>query len=122
MLSMTPDYVRSSGDPAPYLRRIADAGFSHVHWCHQWNTDFLYAACEVERGATAGHRARVAALEALLVAVVGEVQRDANGDHDDDAYRPGDDRLGGAVREVHSHRIRRQGGGASLPCARCYVS
>ena len=31
------------------MRRIADAGFSHVHWCHQWCTDFLYAECEVKQ-------------------------------------------------------------------------
>lgn len=49
MLSMTTDYARSTGDPSPHLRRIADAGFSHVHWCHQWCTDFLYAGCEVEQ-------------------------------------------------------------------------
>jgi sugar phosphate isomerase/epimerase len=49
MLSITTDYARSTGDPAPYLRRIANAGFSHVHWCHQWNTDFLYSGCEVEQ-------------------------------------------------------------------------
>ena len=46
-LSMTTDYAADRGDPSPYLRRIAEAGFSHVHWCHQWNTDFLYAAAEV---------------------------------------------------------------------------
>ena len=46
MLSMTSDYVTETGCPEPYLRRIAEAGFSRVHWCHQWNTDFLYADCE----------------------------------------------------------------------------
>ncbi|MCX7005576.1 MAG: sugar phosphate isomerase/epimerase [bacterium] len=46
-LSMTTDYAASTGDPSPYLRRIAHAGFSHVHWCHQWNTDFVYAPCEI---------------------------------------------------------------------------
>jgi sugar phosphate isomerase/epimerase len=49
MLSLTTDYARDKGDPSPYLRRIAEAGFSHVHWCHQWNTDFLYAGCETEQ-------------------------------------------------------------------------
>jgi len=39
----------SAGCPEPYLRRIAEAGFSHLHWCHQWNTDFVYAACEIEQ-------------------------------------------------------------------------
>lgn len=46
---MTTDYAQSTGDPSPCLERIAAAGFSHVHWCHQWNTDFLYARGEVER-------------------------------------------------------------------------
>ncbi len=49
MLSMTTDYFTSKGCPESYLRRIADAGFTHVHWCHQWNTDFLYAPCEIEQ-------------------------------------------------------------------------
>ena len=47
MLSITTDYAQDTGCPGPYLRRIADAGFSHVHWCHQWNTDFLYAPSEI---------------------------------------------------------------------------
>ena len=50
MLSMTTDYASvSTGCPEPYLRHIAEAGFSHIHWCHQWNTDFLYADAEVEQ-------------------------------------------------------------------------
>ena len=48
-LSMTTDYMADTGCPEPYLRRIAEAGFTHVHWCHQWNTDFLYAPCEVDQ-------------------------------------------------------------------------
>ncbi len=50
MLSMTTDYANvSTGCPEPYLRRIAEAGFSHIHWCHHWNTDFLYTDSEVEQ-------------------------------------------------------------------------
>ena len=49
MLSITTDYATSIGDPSPYLRRIADAGFTHLHWCHQWNTDFLYSEWEVDQ-------------------------------------------------------------------------
>ena len=49
MLSITTDFVTDRGDPSPYLRRIADAGFTHVHWCHHWNTDFLYADSEIEQ-------------------------------------------------------------------------
>ncbi|MDX9978792.1 MAG: sugar phosphate isomerase/epimerase family protein [Lentisphaeria bacterium] len=46
MLSVTSDYATSTGSPEPALRRIAAAGFTHVHWCHQWCTDFLYSASE----------------------------------------------------------------------------
>lgn len=46
-LAVTTDYVKDLGDPSPYLRRIADAGFTYVHWCHHWNTDFLYSQWEV---------------------------------------------------------------------------
>ena len=49
MLSITSDYCQSTGNPEPYLRRIARAGFSHVHWCHQWNTDFFYSKPEIEQ-------------------------------------------------------------------------
>lgn len=48
-LSMTTDYVTYLGDPEPYLRRIADAGFTHIHWCHEWNTDYIYSREEVKR-------------------------------------------------------------------------
>ena len=48
MLSITTDYAHvDRGDPSPYLRRIADAGFTHIHWCHHWNTDFAYSRWEI---------------------------------------------------------------------------
>ncbi len=47
MLSITTDYKADRGDPQAALRAIAEAGFTHVHWCHQWNTDFVYHAAEV---------------------------------------------------------------------------
>ncbi len=46
---MTTDYFTDSGDPSPYLKRIADAGFSHVHWCHEWDSDVLYAQADIEQ-------------------------------------------------------------------------
>jgi sugar phosphate isomerase/epimerase len=49
MLSITSDYVESTGDPQPYLERIAAAGFTHLHWCHHWNTDFLYSDHEIRQ-------------------------------------------------------------------------
>lgn len=24
------------------LRQIADAGFTHIHWCFEWDGDYLY--------------------------------------------------------------------------------
>lgn len=48
-LSVTTDYARDAGSPEPCLRRIAEAGFTHVHWCHQWNTDFLYCRAEIDQ-------------------------------------------------------------------------
>ncbi|MCE9590621.1 MAG: sugar phosphate isomerase/epimerase [Planctomycetes bacterium] len=49
MLSITTDYVHSDGSPEPYLRAIADAGITGLHWCHQWNTDFLYGDAELSQ-------------------------------------------------------------------------
>ena len=49
MLSITTDYADDTGNPEPYLRRIAEAGFSCVHWCHHWNTDFLYSKWEIQQ-------------------------------------------------------------------------
>jgi sugar phosphate isomerase/epimerase len=47
VLSITTDYAADTGCPEPYLRRIAEAGFSHVHWCHEWNTNTLYASDDI---------------------------------------------------------------------------
>ena len=50
MLSITTDYANiDKGNPSPYLRRIADAGFTHIHWCHHWNTDIVYSCPEIEQ-------------------------------------------------------------------------
>ena len=49
MLSITTDYVQDFGSPGPYLKRIAEAGFSHIHWCHHWHTDFVYSDPEVDQ-------------------------------------------------------------------------
>ncbi len=49
MLSITTDYAKDTGDPSPYLKGIADHGFSHIHWCHHWNTDFLYSKWEIDQ-------------------------------------------------------------------------
>jgi sugar phosphate isomerase/epimerase len=48
MLSMTTDFAGSKGCPEPSLRAIAEADFTHVHWCHEWNSDLLYGEAELE--------------------------------------------------------------------------
>lgn len=48
-ISINTDYLRNSGNPSSILKRIADAGFTHVHWCHHWNTDFIYLKSEMEQ-------------------------------------------------------------------------
>ncbi|MBE6384445.1 MAG: sugar phosphate isomerase/epimerase [Lentisphaerae bacterium] len=40
------DFCGGTGDFASRIREIAEAGFTHYFWCHQWNTDFLYTAPE----------------------------------------------------------------------------
>ena len=46
-VSQTTIFRQSLGDPEPALRAIAETGFTHVHWSHQWYTDYLYAAPEI---------------------------------------------------------------------------
>jgi len=48
-LSMTTDYVTYLGNPELYLQRIAEAGFTHIHWCHEWNTTHIYTKEEVRQ-------------------------------------------------------------------------
>jgi len=49
MLSISTDYAKDHGNPEPYLREIAEAGFSHIHWLHHWSGDFIYSQHEIEQ-------------------------------------------------------------------------
>ena len=49
LLAVATDFNGSGGDPGEALRLIAEAGFTHLHWCHQWNTDHLYSDWEIAR-------------------------------------------------------------------------
>ena len=40
------DMLNGIGNPEPFLKDVAAAGFTHVHWCNHWSGDFLY--CESE--------------------------------------------------------------------------
>ena len=41
-LSVTSDFVDSHDDPVPYLHEIRSAGFTRVHFCHEWDSDHIY--------------------------------------------------------------------------------
>jgi sugar phosphate isomerase/epimerase len=50
MLAMTTDYHGVSKNTANIkeaLANIARAGFSHIHWCHEWTGDYLYSVHEM---------------------------------------------------------------------------
>jgi sugar phosphate isomerase/epimerase len=40
-------YAADRCDPSPYLERLAQAGFTHVHWTNHWDSDFLYSSHEI---------------------------------------------------------------------------
>jgi sugar phosphate isomerase/epimerase len=46
-LSINTDFVSDKGYPFGVFRQIAEAGFTHIHWGHQWNTDFIYTESEI---------------------------------------------------------------------------
>jgi hypothetical protein len=80
---MTTDHVQGTGCPEPYLGQIAAADFTHIHWRHQWNTDFLYAEPEVEQSIQHFHsQDRAASLAAAF-------ETDTTLARMIDAYRPG---------------------------------
>lgn len=31
------------------LKQIADAGFTHIHWCHEWEGDYIYSLYEMQQ-------------------------------------------------------------------------
>jgi len=46
-ISVTTDFSGHTMAPERQLRQIAEAGFTHLHWCHHYNTDFMYRPCEM---------------------------------------------------------------------------
>jgi len=49
MLAINADYIDSYGNPEPRLRQIANAGFSHIHWCHHFGSDYIYSEDEIDQ-------------------------------------------------------------------------
>ncbi len=48
-LSISTDYFKNTGNPEPYLKKISEAGFKYIHWCHEWNTDYIYSESEINK-------------------------------------------------------------------------
>lgn len=46
-LAIATDFRSSTDDPRPSLEGIAAAGFTHVNWCHEWNTARLYSRAKM---------------------------------------------------------------------------
>lgn len=46
-LGINTDYLSDVNTPEYFLSLAADAGFTHIHWCHQWNSDFIYSRSEI---------------------------------------------------------------------------
>jgi sugar phosphate isomerase/epimerase len=46
-LAINTDYSDDNENPEVYLKEISEAGFTHVHWCHEWNTDYIYSESEI---------------------------------------------------------------------------
>jgi len=47
--SISTDYLSGTGNPEEALKLAGEVGFSYVHWCHQWNTDFIYTGSEINQ-------------------------------------------------------------------------
>jgi sugar phosphate isomerase/epimerase len=50
MLALNSDYYgesKNSEEVKNTLAEIAKAGFTHVHWCHEWCGDYLYSVYEI---------------------------------------------------------------------------
>ena len=48
-IAINTDFLGGTRSPEARLKAIAEAGFTHLHWCHQWNTDFFYSTSELKQ-------------------------------------------------------------------------
>ena len=48
-IAVNTDICSGVGSPELALRAISEGGFTHLHWCHQWCTDFLYSTHELKQ-------------------------------------------------------------------------
>ena len=48
-IAINTDFLGGTGSPEVRLKAVAEAGFTHLHWCHHWNTDFFYSRSELKQ-------------------------------------------------------------------------
>ena len=48
-ISISSDYFKGTGNPEQYLKKISEAGFTHIMWCHEWYTDYIYPESEINK-------------------------------------------------------------------------
>lgn len=51
-LAISTDYYADSTkleDIQDLLKKISEAGFTHIHWCHEWDGDYIYSRYEMEQ-------------------------------------------------------------------------
>ena len=49
-LGISTDFAGESGrleEIEETLRKISEAGFTHIHWCHEWDGDYIYSPYEM---------------------------------------------------------------------------
>ncbi len=46
-LAINSDYLQGTYSAEPWLKHLSEAGFTHLHWCHHWNTDFMFGKHEI---------------------------------------------------------------------------
>ncbi len=52
MIAISTDIFDENGSPdhlEHILKLISEAGFSHIHWCHEWTGEYIYSSYEMEQ-------------------------------------------------------------------------
>lgn len=51
-LAIATDYMgesKKTEDLEHILKMVSEAGFTHIHWCHEWDGDYTYSTYEMEQ-------------------------------------------------------------------------
>ena len=51
-LAIATDFAGESArleDIEAVLKKISEAGFTHIHWCHEWDGDYIYSVYEMQQ-------------------------------------------------------------------------